>query len=106
MSENEIVAYVERDMEEIIPYFIEDSKAEIKGLVAALKSGDYQGLKDFGHKIKGSSVTCSEGFREMSDIGLAIEEAARERRDLREIHGLVKRFVDYVQRVKIVYVDE
>lgn len=106
MSEKEIIAYVERDMEEIIPYFIEDSKAEIKGLVTALKSGDYQALKDFGHKIKGSSVTCSEGFREMSDIGLAIEDAAKGRRDLKEIHGLVKRFVDYVNRVKIVYVDE
>jgi HPt (histidine-containing phosphotransfer) domain-containing protein len=106
MSEKEIVAYVERDMEEIIPYFIEDSKAEIKGLVAALKAGDYQALKDFGHKIKGSSVTCSEGFREMSDIGLAIEEAAKEKKGLKEIQGLVRRFVDYVNNVKVVYVDE
>jgi HPt (histidine-containing phosphotransfer) domain-containing protein len=106
MSENGYVAYVERDMEEIIPYFIEDSKAEVKGLVEALKAGDYQALKDFGHKIKGSSVTCSEGFREMSDIGLAIEEAARERRSLKEIQDLVRRFVDYVNNVKIVYVDD
>lgn len=106
MSENGYVAYVERDMEEIIPYFIEDSKAEIKGLVEALKAGDYQSLKDFGHKIKGSSVTCSEGFREMSDIGLAIEEAARERRNLKEIQQLVRQFVDYVNTVKIVYVDD
>jgi HPt (histidine-containing phosphotransfer) domain-containing protein len=106
MSEKEYVAYVERDMEEIIPYFIEDSKAEIKGLVAALKAGDYKALKDFGHQIKGSSVTCSEGFREMSDIGLAIEEAAKEKKGLGEIQGLVRRFVDYVNNVKVVYVDE
>ena len=62
-EKQKIIAYVERDMEEIIPFFIEESKEEIRQLVEALKKGDYKTLRDFGHKIKGSSVTCSEGFR-------------------------------------------
>lgn len=100
------IAYVERDMEDIIPFFIEESKNEIRELVEALKKGDYETLRDFGHKIKGSSVTCSEGFREMSDIGLAIENAAKEKKNLKEIQALVKAYVDYVNTVEIVYVDE
>ncbi len=99
------IAYVERDMEEIIPFFIEESKEEIRQLVEALKKGDYKTMRDFGHKIKGSSVTCSEGFQEMSDIGLAIEEAAEAKKSLKEIYVLVKRYVQYVNTVEIVYVD-
>lgn len=100
------IAYVERDMEDIIPFFIEESKNEIRELAEALKKGDYETLREFGHKIKGSSVTCSEGFREMSDIGMALETAAKERRSLKEIHAIVKDYVEYVNTVQIVYVDE
>ncbi len=106
MSENKkIVAYVERDMEEFIPFFIEESKEEIRGLIEALKGGDYKTLKDFGHKIKGSSVTCSEGFQTMSDIGLAIEDAAKEKKPLKEIQVMVKAYIEYVNNVEIIYTD-
>ncbi|GBC59578.1 hypothetical protein DENIS_0517 [Desulfonema ishimotonii] len=105
MSEKKIVAYVERDMEEIIPFFIEESKEEIRQLIDALRTGDYEKLREFGHKIKGSSVTCSEGFQEMSDIGLAIESAARQKKSLKEIQALVRAYVDYVSHVEIIYVD-
>jgi len=106
MSENKkIVAYVERDMEEFIPFFIEESKEEIRGLIEALKGGDYKALKDFGHKIKGSSVTCSEGFQIMSDIGLAIEDAAKEKKPLKEIQVMVKAYIEYVNNVEIIYTD-
>ncbi len=104
MSEKK-VAYVEREMEEIIPFFIEESQQEIKELIEALKKGDYETLREFGHKIKGSSVTCSEGFREMSDIGLAIEKAAKEKKSLKEIQSLVRDYVNYVNNVEIVYID-
>ncbi|QTA78925.1 Hpt domain-containing protein [Desulfonema limicola] len=106
MSENKkIVAYVERDMEEFIPFFLEESKEEIRGLIEALKAGDYKSLKDFGHKIKGSSVTCSEGFQKMSDIGLAIENAAKEKKPLKEIQVMVKAYIEYVNNVEIIYTD-
>lgn len=105
MSGKKIVAYVERDMEEFIPFFIEESKEEIRGLVEALKGGDYKALQDFGHKIKGSSVTCSEGFQKMSDIGLAIENAAKEKKPLKEIQVMVKAYVEYVNNVEIIYTD-
>ncbi|MEE4358907.1 MAG: Hpt domain-containing protein [Desulfococcaceae bacterium] len=106
MSENKVVAYVERDMEEFIPFFLEESREEVRQLVQSLKKGDYKALKDFGHKIKGSSVTCSEGFQVMSDIGLAIENAAKEKKSLNEIKELVKSYIHYVNNVEIVYVDE
>lgn len=106
MAEDErIVAYVERDMEEIIPFFMEDSKEEIQGLTQALENGDYDTLKSYGHKIKGSSVTCSEGFRAMSNIGLAIETAAKARKPLEEIRALVDQYIHYVNTVEIVYVE-
>lgn len=107
MSEdNKIVAYVEKEMEEIIPYFIDESKQEIRQLVDALKNGDYEQLREFGHKIKGSSVTCSEGFQEMSDIGKAIETAAKEKKSLNELKDLVKSYINYVNNVEIVYVED
>lgn len=99
------IAYVERDMEEFIPFFLEESREEIRKLIEALKNGDYDTLKDFGHKIKGSSRTCSEGFKEMSDIGVAIEDAAKEKKSMKEIQVLVKEYIEYVNNVEIVYVD-
>ena len=66
-------AYVEKDMEEIIPDFFDESRNEVQNLKEALENGDYGELKDLGHKIKGSSVTFSEGFQEMSDIGKALD---------------------------------
>ena len=73
-------------------------------MVNALKKGDYEALRDIGHKIKGSSVTCSEGFQEMSDIGKAIEFAAKDRKSLQEIKEMVKAYVEYIQNVEIVYI--
>lgn len=99
------VAYVERDMEEFIPFFLEESREEIRKLIEALQAGDYDVIQDFGHKIKGSSRTCSEGFKEMSDIGLAIENAAKDQKNMKEIQVLVKEYIDYVNTVEIVYVD-
>ena len=104
-EKKKFVAYVERDMEEIIPFFLEESKEEIRQLVDALKKGDYETLREFGHKIKGSSVTCSEGFQQMSDIGLAIENAAKARKSLKELQSLVRAYVEYVNNVEIIYVD-
>ncbi len=106
MTKNKYIARVERDMEEIVPFFMEDSQEEIAGLTAALESRDYESLKSFGHKIKGSSVTCSEGFREMSDIGLAIETAARAFEPMEKLKELVNRYIDYVNNVQIEYYDE
>lgn len=105
MSDKKHVAYVEREMEEFIPFFLEESREEIRQLVEALKKGDYKGLKDFGHKIKGSSVTCSEGFQEMSNIGKAIEDLARDQKSLGEIKDLVKAYIEYVNNVEIIYKD-
>ncbi len=104
-DKKKIVAYVEKDMEDIIPFFIEESKEEIRQLVIALKKGDYETMREFGHKIKGSSVTCSEGFQKMSDIGKALEKAAKERKSLKEMQALVKQYIDYVNNVEIIYVD-
>ncbi len=98
------IAYVERDLEEIVPDFFEDSREEIRNLNDALASKDYKALKDLGHKIKGSSV--SYGFKGMSDLGLTIEKAAVAEKSFEEIGKLVEEFTFYVENVEVVYVDE
>ncbi len=104
MGKEKPIAYVERDLEEIVPDFFEDSREEIRNLNDAYTSKDYKALKDLGHKIKGSSV--SYGFKGMSDLGLSIEKAAVANKSFDEIKSLIDEFTFYVENVEIVYVDE
>jgi CheY-like chemotaxis protein len=92
---------VDPDMKEIIPFFMDQTKEDIRHLNDALETVDYDTLRRVGHNLKGSSP--SYGFHAMAEMGLAIESAALERKDMNVLKKMVGDLERYFRNVRIEY---
>jgi len=100
MPDINYTAIVSKDLEDLIPVFIRNRNKELDLLRTALGSGDYEQLKQIGHRMKG--VGNSYGFAPISDFGKAIEDSAV-KSDKPAIDGCIGAYADYLQKVRIVY---
>jgi len=98
MDEQPIMVTVDRDLEDLIPGFMQRRRDDVRRLHEALGSGDVETLRVIGHSMKGTGG--GYGFDGLSEIGAAIEHAARagQLEDARE--GLA-RLEDYLARVQV-----
>jgi len=71
--DNEEVLYP-KEIEHLIPFFINNIKQEIEKSLEALVRRDFKTLSFIGHGLKGSCGVY--GFHELSELGAAIETAA------------------------------
>ena len=100
MAEINYTAVVAKDLEDLIPVFIKNRTKELESLRAAIGAGDFEQLKQLGHRMKG--VGNSYGFGPISDFGKIIEDAAKTS-DKAAIEGCIAAYADYLAKVKIVY---
>lgn len=100
---SEVVAYVDEDLEDLIPGFLEHRKQDVVTINKQLNSGDLNEIQRLGHSMKGSGG--GYGFDEISKIGKAIEEAA-ENGNTAEIAKMTSYLSQYLTDVKIVYQEE
>ncbi len=100
MSEKNYTATVAKDLEDLIPVFIKNRTKELETLRVALGAGDYEQLKQLGHRMKG--VGNSYGFEPISDYGKTIEDAAQNSGGP-VIEACIAEYADYLANVKIVY---
>ncbi len=100
MAEINYTAVVAKDLEDLIPVFIKNRTKELESLRAAIGAGDFEQLKQLGHRMKG--VGNSYGFGPISDFGKIIEDAAKTS-DKAAIEGCIVAYADYLAKVKIVY---
>ena len=100
MPEVNYTAVVAKDLEDLIPVFIRNRAKELETLRAALGAGDYEQLKQIGHRMKG--VGNSYGFGPISDFGKTIEDSAKTS-DKSAIDGCIGAYTDYLAKVQIVY---
>ncbi len=100
MPDINYTAVVAKDLEDLIPVFVKNRNKEVDLLRTALGSGDYEQLKQIGHRMKG--VGNSYGFAPISDFGKTIEDSARTS-DKGAIEGCIATYADYLQKVTIVY---
>lgn len=98
MEENRV--YVDKDLEEIIPMFLENRREDIEKMKKALEERDSSTLTFLGHNLKGSGS--GYGFHKVSEIGMALEEASLEE-DFDLIKRLVKELETYMGSVEIVF---
>ncbi|MBZ5617411.1 MAG: response regulator [Acidobacteriia bacterium] len=56
--------------------YLENRRAEMSSLEHALKNGDFAALRKAGHNLKGTGA--AYGFAELTDIGRALEAAAKD----------------------------
>lgn len=94
------VVYVDEDLKDLIPGFIENRYEELNQIETALKQHDFKSIEKIGHNIKG--VGGGYGFDYISEIGKQIEETARAE-DGEELQEIVQAYRTYLDNVEIVY---
>ena len=100
MSEK-IRAEVSKDLEPLIPRYLDRRHKEIDTFRAQLAAGDFEALRIGGHSLKGSGG--GYGFPDLTRIGAVIETAAKAS-DSEAITAALAEYADYMQRVEVAFV--
>ncbi|MFW5498477.1 MULTISPECIES: Hpt domain-containing protein [unclassified Maridesulfovibrio] len=96
-----IVERIDKDLQGLIPGFMEITQKEIKDLEQALAIGEMSVAARIGHNIKGSAL--NYGFVHLGDIGRRIESSAAQNRQ-KKVQAELKVLRDYVDRVEVIFV--
>ena len=97
---NKIKVVVDKELEDLIPVFLNNRRKEVQTLRAAAAAADFEQLRQLGHRMKG--VGNSYGFEQVSIFGREIEEGARGT-DRGAIERCIATYEDYLERVEISY---
>ena len=100
MGEDKTIVQIDVDLEYLIPGFLENREKDLKNLEKALQENDFAVLRSIGHNLKG--VGGGYGFLEITAIGIAIENSAKEN-DLEIASENVGKLSQYLANVEIVY---
>ena len=100
MTDHQLIVTVAKDLADLIPVFFRNRQKEVEALRAALAAGDFEQLRQLGHRMKG--VGNSYGFARVSEIGKRVEEDARAG-DKTAIDACIVEYADYLSKVQIVY---
>jgi HPt (histidine-containing phosphotransfer) domain-containing protein len=95
-----VTVTVAKDLADLIPVFFKNRQKELETLRAALNAGDYEQLRQLGHRMKG--VGHSYGFAKVSEIGKRVEDGARNA-DQADIDACIREYADYLSKVQVVY---
>jgi PAS domain S-box-containing protein len=83
----------------VIPEYLESRRVDLRTMLEALERSDHETIRELGHKMHGSGS--GYGFPRITEIGAAIESAAREHR-ADEIRWRVKELSSYLDQVQVV----
>ena len=100
MSQEAQTVKVAKDLEDLIPVFMKNRLKEVDSLRAAVSAGDFEQLRQLGHRMKG--VGNSYGFAFVSEIGKRVEDAAKVS-DTAAIGACVEEYSQYLANLTIVY---
>jgi len=98
MLSEPIVVIVSRDLEDLLPLFMQQRKADQAAIAAAVAAADFAALRRVGHGMVGSGA--SYGFDALSSLGERFVSAARAG-DLSAIGALQREFDDYLSRLVV-----
>ncbi len=99
-TENAITLYIDQELEEIIPGFLENRRGDVQTIETALQENNLSQIQMIGHRLKGDGG--GYGFDAISTIGAALEQAAA-REDRPAIRRLTIELIDFLARVFVVY---
>lgn len=100
MSADKITVIIDKDLEDLIPGFLENRNKDISSLKEALAQGKLETLKSIGHSLKG--VGGGYGFDQLSEIGAEIERLAKSGETV-GIDALIEQMADYLIRIEIIF---
>ena len=100
MTTEQVAVIVDRDLEDLIPGFMERRRQDVAALRNCLACGDLEKIRICGHSMKGTGG--GYGFDEISTIGGDIEQAAIDGENDR-ISELTDRLEKYLEQVVITF---
>lgn len=97
---NSIVVYIDRDLEDIVPGFLENRHKDAATLQTALAENDMETVQLLGHRMKGDGA--GYGFQKISELGDWLETAAL-RNDLTAIKKHTAALIEFLSQVEVVF---
>ena len=98
--EGRLVAYVDADLIELIPDFLENRRQDVRAIMEGVEKKDFETIRVLGHDMKGSGG--GYGFEAITDIGRSLEQAAKNENPT-EILKQAAELATYLERVEIVF---
>lgn len=95
-----VTVYIDADLAEIVPGFLENRRRDVQFLQAALQQDDLTTIRVLGHRMKGDGG--GYGFDTISMIGEALELAAVQQ-DRLTIERQTSELNDFLTRLDVVY---
>ena len=95
-----VIVSIDPDLEELVPGFLENRRKDAATLARAMQTGDLKVVCLLGHRMKGDGA--GYGFQEISQIGEALEQAAR-REDWKVIAEKIESLTAFLAQVDVVY---
>jgi hypothetical protein len=99
MYENGVEVYVDPDIEDLIPMFLENRHGDVEKIKRLLKEENFEEIRKVGHSMRGAGE--GYGFDEITEIGREMEAAAKNKDNL-EVGKLNMRLAEYLSVVKVV----
>ena len=99
-QDGKILVKVDPDLADLIPGFLDNRRKDIVAMQEALKQGDFETVRLLGHSMKGAGG--GYGFDGITDIGAALEEAAKDNNPGTVLRGL-NDLAAYLDRVEVVH---
>jgi HPt (histidine-containing phosphotransfer) domain-containing protein len=97
MSDKLIIA-VDAQIAALVPRFLANRAADVGRIRAALARTDFDSIRSMAHGMKGAGG--GYGFPEISRLGAALEEGARQR-DTAAVGALAANLEAYLARIEI-----
>ncbi len=97
---SKLVVRIDPDLKDLVPVFMVHKREDVQAIVAAIVLADYEALSQLGHRIRGEGG--SYGFEELTEIGAALEIAAKAR-NLAAVRKSAQELTAYLDSVEIVY---
>ena len=95
-----IIVSIERDLEDIVPVFLNNRRKDLQTIRTALSQHDFETIRILGHRMRGDGG--GYGFDAISRIGTIMETAAS-RGDRFTIEAQTRQLEEFLARVHIEY---
>ena len=100
INRGKITVHVDKDLEDLIPGYLENRQKDIKSILVSLGREDYENIRVIGHSMKGSGG--GYGFDAITTMGKSIEEAAKDK-NYEAIKQYAYELSLYLESIDIVY---
>jgi HPt (histidine-containing phosphotransfer) domain-containing protein len=97
---SKVTVYIDPDLEEIVPRFLENRRNDAAALASAIQGNDLKTVRLLGHRMKGDGG--GYGFQEISRIGEVLEQAAL-REDREVMTQQTAALASFLAQVEVVY---